>query len=130
MNKSMHLDRDWLYQKYAVEGLSTYDIAKLVHRDPKRVYEKLIDFGIPTRPRGLNLKGGDNYMSQPGAIDPFTGHKHTKETREILSAKASRPKPYLRGKRNGMSSRTGKSNPNYKDGSTPERQRVYSTRQW
>jgi len=47
-----------LYQKYVVERLSTYDIAKLVHRDPKQVYWWLKGYDIPTRPRGTNLKRG------------------------------------------------------------------------
>jgi hypothetical protein len=128
--KSPHLERDWLYQKYVVENLSTYDIGKLVSRDPKRVYEKLIDFGIPTRPRGHNLANGDSYMSQPNAVNPFQGKTHSEETRKTLSEKASIKKPWLRGKANGMSGRTGESNPNFKDGSAPERQRLYASGDW
>lgn len=127
MNKSLHLDRDWLYQKYITEGLSTYDIGKLVSRDPKRIYEKLRDFGIPTRPRGHNLVETDCYMRRPDAVNPFLGKTHSDATRAILSARASVPKPYLRGERNGMSGRTGTSNPRYKDGSSPERQRLYAS---
>ena len=40
-SQSLHLDKDWLYQKYVVEGLSTYDIGKIVGRNPKNVYNKL-----------------------------------------------------------------------------------------
>lgn len=127
---SLHLDPDWLRQKYEVEGLSTYDIGAIVGRDPKRVYQKLIDFGIPTRPRGLNLKGEDCHMKRAGAVNPFLGKKHSDETRKTLSEKASVAKPYLRGRRNGMSGRTGESNPNFKDGSSPERQRQYASAQW
>lgn len=126
MGKSKHLDREWLYQKYVVEGLSTYDIAKIVDRDPKRVYEKLRDFEIPTRPRGHNLANGDSYMMNPDNPNPFKGKRHTEETRQIMSEKASVPKPWLRGKRNGMYGATGENNPNYKDGSSPERQRLYA----
>lgn len=132
--KSPHLDRDWLHQKYIVEGLSTYEIGAIVGRDPKRVYEKLKDFGIPTRPRGLNLKSAEvNYMkrSARGEVDnPFKGHSHSDATKAILSEKAKVPKPYIRGERNGMSGRTGESNPNYKDGSAPERQRLYASAEW
>lgn len=130
---SPHLDKDWLYQKYITEGLSTYQIGAIVGRDPKRVYEKLKDFDIPTRPRGLNLKGSDCYMKSykaNGKEPTFTGKKHSAETRKIQSQKASRPKPHLRGKRNGMSGRTGAHNPNYKGGSSPERQRFYSSGEW
>lgn len=127
--KPPHLDRDWLSKKYTDEGLSTYDIAKIVKRDPKRIYEKLRDFGIPTRPRGENLKGADNFM-QSGKPNPFAGHSHTAETRAVLSEKASVPKPYLRGARNGMFGRTGLSNPHFIDGSSPERQRLYASSKW
>src|SRR5262245_35845693 len=127
--KSPHLDPDWLKQKYLIEGLSTYDIAALVGRNPKAVYQKLIDFGIPTRPRGQNLKAGegtDSYTLKPGNTPSFKGKRHSEATRKLMSEKASRPRPYLRGKRNGMSGRTGATNPNYKGGCSPERQRLYS----
>lgn len=128
--RSLHLDRDWLYLKYVTEGLSTYQIGKIVERNPKNVYQKLVDFGIPTRPRGLNLKNGDCYMMQENVVNPFSGRQHTEETKRILSKKASCEKPHLRGKRNGMSGRTGESNPHFIDGSSPERQRLYASGVW
>lgn len=128
--KALHLDPAWLRQKYETEGLSTYDIGKIVGRDPKSIHRKLIDFGIPTRPRGLNLRDEDNFMRRPGAINPFKGRRHSAETRAVLSKKASVPKPHIRGERNGMAGRTGESNPNFKDGSSPERQRLYANAEW
>jgi len=110
--QSPHLDRDWLHQKYIVEQLSTYEIGRLVSRDPKNIYQKLRDFEIPTRPRGLNLKGSDCYgkrMASGEVPNTFQGKTHSPETRKRLSEKASIPKPYLRGERNGMSGRTVKS---------------------
>ena len=125
--KPLHLNPDWLRQKYLVESLSTYDIGKIVHRDPKRVYEKLKDFGIPTRPRGQNLREtDDNYMRRPGVTNPFAGRSHSAATRRILSEKASRPKPYLRGSRNGMFGRNGERSPRWRGGIAPERQAAYS----
>ena len=58
------------------------------------------------------------------------GRRHTTETIAVLSEKASRPKPWLRGERNGMFGRTGPANPNYKDGSSGERQRLYASSEW
>jgi hypothetical protein len=58
------------------------------------------------------------------------GKHHSETTRKLLSLKATRPKPYLRGKRNGMSGRIGTTNPNYKSGSSPERQRLYASGEW
>jgi hypothetical protein len=58
------------------------------------------------------------------------GRRHSAETRAILSAKASVPRPWLRGTRNGMAGRTGSSNPNWRGGSSPERQRLYAGAAW
>lgn len=124
------VDEVWLRQKYLVEGLSTYDIGKIVGRNPKQVFQWLKGYGIPTRPRGENLKGKDGYMKRKGVPNPFLGKHHTDETRATLSVAASKPKPYLRGERNGMHGRRGKDNPNYRGGNTPERQRIYASGEW
>ncbi len=136
MDNALHLDPVWLRQKYEEEGLSTYDLGKIVCRDPKCIYDKLKAFGIPTRPRGFNLSKtapehiNDNYMLKDGTAPTFLGKHHTKETRSILKEKASKPKPWLRGSRNGMYGMRGEKNPNYKDGNTPERQRIYGLAEW
>lgn len=133
-SKAQHLDKDWLYQKYVVEGLSTYEIGAIVGRDPKCVYTKLKDFGIQTRPRGLNLKSASvNYMKRVNAGELpnlWLGRKHSSVTKTILSMIASKPRPHLRGEQNGMFGRTGENNPRYIDGSSPERQRLYSSAKW
>lgn len=123
---SLHLNPEWLRTKYIDEGMSTYDIAKIVNRDPKNIYMKLRDFGIPTRPRGENLRGADCYMKS-GGVNPFAGRKHTEETKRAISSAASVPKPNLRGAKNGMHGRVGALNPRYRDGSSPERQRSYAS---
>lgn len=60
----------------------------------------------------------------------WDGRKHSDETKALISEKASVPKPWLRGERNGMSGRTGASNPNWKGGATPERQALYASTEW
>lgn len=60
----------------------------------------------------------------------WDGRQHTDETRAVLSEKASRPKPWLRGERNGMAGRTGATNPNWRGGTSPERQRLYAGSEW
>jgi hypothetical protein len=131
LGRERHLDPVWLRQKYEAEGLSTYDIAALVGRDPKRIYEKLREFGIPTRPRGHNLVGQDNFMAQPGAVTPTKGRTFSIETRR-KSADARRGNPHMsvRGARNGMYGKRGAANPRYVDGSSPERQRLYAQAEW
>lgn len=90
--------------------------------------------GSRGRPRrfyspGCSLRA-NNYMRQPGAVNPFKGRQHTDETRAVLSEKARVPKPWLRAERNGMYGRKGPLNPRYVDGSSPERQRAYASAEW
>lgn len=127
--KIKHIDPIWLRNAYEHKGFSTYDIAKIVGCDPKTVYSKLRALGVPTRPRGANLAGEDNYH-RTGLPNPFRGKKHTDATKRIMSQKASVPKPYLRGSANGMYGRTGASNPNWRGGTTPERQAMYAKGEW
>jgi len=124
--KSLHLDPVWLRQKYVDEGRSTYEIAALVGRNPKNIYAKLKDFGIPTRPRGHNLAGADNWHLKVGG-PTFAGGHHTEEALDKIRRAARRPRPWLRGKGNGMWERRGPLCPNYKNGGTPERQRLYAS---
>ena len=125
----VQIDPDWLRDHYITQELSTYEIAKIVGCDPKTVYAKLRAFGIPTRPRGANLSGDDNY-TRTGMPNPFKGRKHTEKTKSILREKASVPKPHLRGALNGMHGRTGATNPNFRGGTTPERQSLYASGEW
>lgn len=127
-----HTNPDWLYQKYVIEGLSTYEIAKIVGRDPKGVHAQLKKFGIPTRPRGHNLKGAqsDCYMKRPGVKNPFAGRKHTPETKARIGKESARPKPALRGAGNGMYGRTGPQNPRYVDGSSTQRRADTATAEY
>ncbi|MGI0068107.1 MAG: HNH endonuclease [Thermoplasmata archaeon] len=127
--KSPHLDPDWMRQKYLVEGLSSVEIAKIVHRHPKRIYEKLREFGIPTRPRGYLLKADGNRLRRAGVENPFFGRKHTVRTRALLSVKAT-GRPGMVGSANGMFGVHGPAHPSWKGGITPERQRLYHTPEW
>lgn len=58
------------------------------------------------------------------------GRRHSDATKAALSAIAKRPKPWLRGERNGMSGRVGPLNPNWRGGGSPERQRMYASGEW
>ena len=131
-HQQLPVTKEWLEQKYILEGMSTYQIANLVHRNPKRVYEWLKEAGIPTRSRGETLsKNSYGRLVKSGkAPNTFKGKKHTNETKRILSIKASVPKPYLRGENNGMYGVRGSNNPNWQGGSTPDRQQYYSSIEW
>lgn len=152
----------WLRQKYLVEGLSTYGIAKLVGRNPKQVYEWLVGYGIPTRQRGWDITPSgeprrSNRPPKPHQNKEWLEREYVERQRsasdiaqECTCTEANilqhlrkfgiprrnmstirKSKHWgLRGKANGMSGRTGETNPNYTDGSSPERQRLYASGEW
>jgi hypothetical protein len=120
--------RDWLYQKYVIEGLDCTQIARIVSRDSKSVWNWLKGFGIPTRPRGSDKR----QHFKKGEPNAFQGRRHTAETRRRLSeiAKADGRVPFdpkigppYRGKKGAGTS-------NWKGGITPERQAFYATEEW
>lgn len=94
------VDRDWLYEKYVVEMKSANEIARIVKRNPKRVWEWLDDYEIQKRPRGYG------YATNPA----FAFWLHGRES------------PF-KGKR-------GAAIPSWKGGITPDRQAFYSSLEW
>ena len=120
--------REWLYQKYVIEGVSANDIAILVKRSQKRVWSWLENEGIPTRPRGHD----DRLRFKKGQTSAFKGHKHTDETRKALSdlAISTGRVPYDPAVGSYMKGRKGADTPNWKGGVTPERSACYSSREW
>lgn len=145
--------REWLYQKYAVEGLGTLRIAKMVNRDPKRVYEWLIGLDIPTRTREWEIEpGGESYHNPEWLKSKYIDDGLTMEqiaaecnctTANIKYFMAKfgikrRSMNEIRatkhwgsdGPRNPMYGKRGAEVPNWKGGCTPERQAFYSTDEW
>lgn len=122
--------REWLYQKYIVEGLDCTQIAKIVNRNSKRVWEWLINEGIQTRPRGHDHAKKPKIGS--GAANAFFGRKHTPEMRKRMSEKAKSEGrvPYDPAAGSYMKGRRGSETPNWKGGITPERQAFYQTQEW
>lgn len=117
--------REWLVEHYIDKRMDCTQIAKIVKRDSKRVWEWLQDFGIPTRPRGVDWKKNLSAGREPG-------FKHTEEFKKRLSeiAKAQGRVPFdpKVGPRN-----RGKKGPetnNWKGGATPERQAFYHSAEW
>lgn len=148
------VDRDWLYQKYVVEGLGTTKIARLVHRDPKRVYGWLVDFGIPLRAKwqGGGDRSGLHWRKDWLASEYANGRTIEDLAKEIGLPKqtvASRMKAFgissrtteeslkfsgntrvYSGDRHPMYGRRGERCPSWKGGVTPERQAFYGTNEW
>lgn len=86
--------------------------------------------GRPRRfARGHNLRV-DHPLHRPGVENWWTGRKHTPEARAKIVVAASRPKPWIRGDKNGMANRKGPNSPNWKGGLTQERQRLYASKEW
>ena len=52
----LYRDRDWLYRKYAVEGLTCSAIGDMFSVSPMAIYKWLKKHDIPTRPRGGGIK--------------------------------------------------------------------------
>jgi HNH endonuclease len=123
------VDRDWLYQKYVVEGLGANAIAAIVHRDSKRVWQWLQDYGIETSPRG---HGHGQHRFVNGDVSPFKGHTHTDEVKEVVRKKRLQDGhvPYLKNGVHHLKGKRGDETPNWKGGVTPQRQKVYESQEW
>lgn len=120
--------REWLAQKYSVEGMNCTEISVIVGRDPKSVWNWLKDFGIETRRRGVSSPT----RFKKGAGSAWKGRKHSAETRKRLSeiAKADGRVPYNPAVGPYMRGRKGAETPSWRGGHTPERQKLYATPEW
>ena len=121
--------KEWLIEHYINKGMDTTQIAHMVKRDPKSVWNWLKDFDIPTRPRGGYTSPG---CFQKGQSNPFQGKHHTEETKKKMSRIAIETGrvPYDPRVGSYMKGRKGKNTPNWKGGITPDRQAVYSSEPW
>lgn len=121
--------RAWLVDRYVTERLDTTQIAHIVNRDPKSVWNWLKDFGIPTRPRGGHTLP---HSFKKGHKGLFTGMRHTEETKRRLRdiAKADGRVPFDPAIGSYMKGRRGDKHPNWKGGITAERQSFYLSAEW
>lgn len=121
------VSKEKLYDLYIVQRLSANQIAEIVHRNPKRVWEWLRDYNIPTRPRGTDY--GQRFRK--GEPSRFKGKHLSEEAKEKIRQKRINDGhvPYLI---NGMHwlHATGRKPASWKGGVTPERQKIYSSDKW
>lgn len=145
-------DRDWLYQKYVVEGLSTYQIAKIVDRNPKQVYAWLKGYGIPIRERAWDTTDHQPFHDKEWLIREYvekqrsTGdiakefdvsepaiihfmRKHGIKRRNASETRVIKHWGQV-GEKNPMYGKRGAETPGWKGGVTPERQALYSSVEW
>jgi 5-methylcytosine-specific restriction protein A len=147
------MSRDQLFDLYVEKGLSTYAIAKIVNRNPKRVYEWLVGYDIQPRPRGWDTVTGGKPFHDKGWLEHeyliakrpaadiakeygvtennvlFFLQKHGIPARSMERIRAEK---YwgASGEKNPMFGRHGSKNPHWKGGVTPERQAFYLSRGW
>ena len=122
------VDFDWLYEKYIVENRSAPEIALIVNRNAKRVWEWLRDYGIPTRKRG-GIDNGHRFIKGHKLC---VGRKVSLATREKIRAARilDGHVPYLKNGKHWLKGKTGPICPSWKGGITPERQSFYSSDEW
>lgn len=108
--------------------MSANDIAVIVRRDPKSVWNWLKADAVETRPRGHD----ERQRFKKGQPSRFIGRQHSPETKAKLSAiaKADGRVPFHPSIGSYMKGRKGPDTPNWKGGSTPERQACYSSHEW
>jgi hypothetical protein len=126
------VSKEWLHQKYVVEGLGTYEIAKLVGRDPKRVYEWLQQDGIPMRTRHDSVVAMNKRSDTIEKRRVSTANRIVTEAqkRKLSASRTGKHYPKLQGDGNGMFGKCREQSPTWKGGLTPERQALYSSLEW
>ncbi len=125
--EALGFDREWLVREYIEKRRSTYDIAHEVGRDAKRVWEWLLHYGIPIRPRGTDY--GQSFKK--GQTSAFRGLRHTDANRAVLRAIriADGHVPYLKNGKHWLH-HEGAVSPAWKGGITPDRQVFYESDEW
>jgi len=126
--EALGFTREWLHQKYVVEGLGCPDIAKIAGRNSKQVWVWITNYGLATRPRGSD----ERQHMKKGAINLFAGRRHSEATRKRMSdhAKAVGRVPYDPTVGSYMMGRKGADTTNWKGGVSAERQAFYASPEW
>lgn len=119
--------KEWMHQKYIEEHLTTSDIAEIVEKDPKTVWQWLQDYEIPTRGRGYGQP--DNWF-KPGHKNEYRKYDQAFRAKMREVRLQDGRVPYLKDGEPYMKGRTGKQHPGWKGGCTPERQKAYSSQEW
>lgn len=151
--------REWLVQKYEVEGLGAYEIAKIVKRNAKQVWHWLRGYGIPIRSRSWSNSPDDTkkcdkpyksfawMMSEYSlagrsaadigkqfGVAPETIRNYLDRLgitrRTAGEVIAIRKQARLIGKQNPMYGVRGAAHPNWKGGHSAVRQAFYESEEW
>ncbi len=115
---------EWLWEHYIVKKWDCTQIARAVKRNSKRVWEWLIDLGIPTRPRGHDTSHLPH--GRPPGFKLSRAHRRRLRQARLSDGRA----PYLRNGKHWLKTVPRSQHPQWKGGITPERQRFYASDQW
>lgn len=148
------VDREWLYQKYVVEKIGAYKIAKMVNRNAGQVRQWLIGYGIPIREKWQgNVPSGGKHQDEQWLRDEYGKGRSIAEIAELaevvpatifrymkkfgLPTRSAAETLRLQGRTNGLSGidnpmygKRGVESSNWQGGVTPERQAFYSSIEW
>lgn len=120
------VSEEWLREKYLKEKLDCTQIAALVNRDPKSVWNWMKDLGIPTRKRGMDVRQQfpKGYRGRAGCK---LTEKHKDQLREARKRDGRIP-AYVNGVH--WTKFYGRHGSTWKGGISPERQAFYATPEW
>ena len=124
--EALGFTREWLEDQYLTQGKGANQIGREIGRNGKRVWEWIIDYGIPTRSRGHDT----SHLPKDGSS--FRGRVHSEETKKKLSdmAKADGRLPWGKHNPHPLKGGNPENHPSFKGGLTSERQAVYSSSEW
>lgn len=125
---SRPINSDDLRRMYVDYGMSAVDIAKIVGRDAKSVWNWLQWDGVQTRPRGSDVR---QHFAKGHKL--CVGRTHTDETKEKLRQARLADGAKCLFLPNGdhvLKGRKGKDHPSWQGGVTPLRVSLYTTEEW
>lgn len=127
MNKKLHQNKEWLYQKYWIEGLSLRKIAKLYEVNAEAVRYYMEKFKIKRRSKSEASLGERNPMWGTSKKGYWLGKKMSEKAKRKMSESMSGEKHPMWGKHHSKEARkkmskshmglqVGENHPNWKGG--------------
>lgn len=139
--EALGFTREWLIDQYVSQEKDANQIGREIGRDGKRVWEWIVDYGIPTRPRGHNVgqlpKDGSSNRGRifSDAVRARMAEAQQKRIRPERKTKPPKVKkerkpPFLINGVHWLKTVKREDHPSWKGGITPDRQSFYSSLEW